>query len=83
MKKRLSFICAAFALFSFAASAVTAQQLDKKYAPIEVVTPARPAGQQDVIGLTAPKLKTVRIGVIGLGMRGIGVIERWVHLPGV
>ena len=83
MKKRLSFICAAIAFFSFAASAVTAQQLDKKYAPIEVVTPARPAGQQDVIGLTAPKLKTVRIGVIGLGMRGIGVIERWVHLPGV
>lgn len=50
MKKRLSFICAAIAFFSFAASAVTAQQLDKKYAPIEVVTPARPAGQQDVIG---------------------------------
>ena len=28
----------------------------KVYAPIEVETPERPAGQQDVVGLTVPKM---------------------------
>ena len=30
----------------------------KEYAPIEVAVPERPAGQQDVIQLTTPKLVT-------------------------
>lgn len=34
----------------------------KVYAPIEVETPERPAGQQDVVGLTVPKMETVRVG---------------------
>ena len=42
----------------------------KEYAPLEVPVPERPAGQQDVIELTTPKLDTVRVGFIGLGMRG-------------
>ena len=32
--------------------------------------PVRPAGQEDAILMTAPKLDTVRVGIIGLGMRG-------------
>ena len=36
---------------------------------IEIPVPQRPAGQSDVIALTAPKLDTVRTGFIGLGMR--------------
>lgn len=55
----------------------------KVYAPIEVETPERPAGQQDVVGLTVPKMETVRVGFIGLGMRGISAVERWTHIPGV
>ena len=35
-----------------------------------VETPERPAGQQHVLGLTAPKLETVRVAFVGLGMRG-------------
>lgn len=46
-------------------------------------TPERPAGQQDVVGLTVPKMETVRVGFIGLGMRGISAVERWTHIPGV
>ena len=52
------------------------------YAPIQVAVPERPAGQQDVIQLVTPKLETVRVGFIGLGMRGPGAVERWLHIPG-
>ncbi|MCD8293245.1 MAG: Gfo/Idh/MocA family oxidoreductase, partial [Prevotellaceae bacterium] len=49
---------------------------------IQVVVPERPAGQEDVIGLVAPKLDTVRVGFIGLGMRGPGAVARWTKIPG-
>ena len=50
---------------------------------IVVDTPERPAGQESAIGLTAPKLKVVRVGFVGLGMRGPGAVERFTHIPGV
>lgn len=50
---------------------------------IVVDTPERPAGQQPAIGLTAPKLSVVRVGFVGLGMRGPGAVERFTHIPGV
>lgn len=50
---------------------------------IVIETPKRPSGQKDVIGLTAPKLPVVRVGFVGLGMRGPGAVERWTHIPGV
>lgn len=37
---------------------------------------------KDVVGLTAPKLDVVRVGFIGLGMRGPGAVERFTHIPG-
>ncbi|MCR4920787.1 MAG: Gfo/Idh/MocA family oxidoreductase [Bacteroidaceae bacterium] len=46
-------------------------------------TPARPDGQQHVVGLTAPRLATVRVGFVGLGMRGPGAVSRFTHIPGV
>lgn len=50
---------------------------------IVVDTPERPAGQQDVIGLKADPIKTVRVGFVGLGMRGPGAVERFTHIDGV
>lgn len=47
-----------------------------------VDAPARPAGQQHVLGLTAPKMATVRVGFVGLGMRGPGAVARFTHIPG-
>ena len=44
--------------------------------------PERPAGQKDVLGLITPKLDTVRVGFVGLGMRGPGAVERFTHIPG-
>lgn len=49
---------------------------------IETNIPKRPAGQKDVLQLTTPKLQTVRVGFVGLGMRGIGAVERWSQIPG-
>ncbi|KAA6349203.1 Glycosyl hydrolase family 109 protein [termite gut metagenome] len=51
--------------------------------PIVLQTPVRPSGQTDVINLTAPKLETVRVGFIGLGMRGPDAVARFTHLEGV
>ena len=50
---------------------------------IVVDTPERPAGQQDVLNLTAPKIQNVRVAFVGLGMRGPGAVERFCHIPGV
>ena len=49
---------------------------------LSVYTPERPAGQEDVIGLTAEPMDTVRIGIIGVGMRGKGAVRRFTQIPG-
>ena len=49
--------------------------------PIKVKTPSRPAGQEDVIGLTVPAMDSVRLGIIGLGMRGELAVYRFTHIP--
>ena len=45
-------------------------------------TPKRPAGQQSVVGLTAAPMEVVRVGFVGLGMRGPEAVSRWTHIPG-
>lgn len=50
--------------------------------PIQTDVPARPSGQKDVLALTVPKIDTVRVGFIGLGMRGPGAVRRFTHIPG-
>lgn len=54
-----------------------------KIQPIQTKIPKRPAGQKHVIGLTAPKIDIVRVGFIGLGMRGPSAVERFTHIKGV
>lgn len=49
---------------------------------IVIQTPEREAGQEPVIGLTAPKMEVVRVGFVGLGMRGPGAVERFTYIPG-
>ncbi|RNC66968.1 Gfo/Idh/MocA family protein [Proteiniphilum sp. X52] len=53
-----------------------------KCQPIRTEVPARPSGQKDVLGLVTEKLDTVRVGFIGLGMRGPGAVQRFTHIPG-
>ena len=49
---------------------------------IQTQVPIRPAGQTDVSGLTVPKMKVVRIGIVGLGMRGPGAVYRLSNIEG-
>lgn len=42
---------------------------------IVVHSPERPAGQKSVLGLTVPKMEVVRVGFVGLGMRGPGAVN--------
>ncbi len=57
-------------------------QWEWKNGTIVVKSPERPAGQKSAIGLTAPKLEVVRVGFVGLGMRGPGAVERFTYIPG-
>lgn len=49
---------------------------------IVVDSPDRPVGQNHVLNLTTEKLNVVRVGFVGLGMRGPGAVERFTHIPG-
>lgn len=49
---------------------------------IETPVPVRGADQECMLGYVAPKLETVRVGFIGLGMRGPGAVGRFIHIPG-
>ena len=45
--------------------------------------PARAAGQESMLGFAADPIPVVRVGFIGLGMRGPGAVQRFTHLEGV
>lgn len=46
-------------------------------------TPEREPGQRSVLGLRTAPMDVVRVGFIGLGMRGPGAVERFTHIDGV
>ncbi|MDR0364844.1 MAG: Gfo/Idh/MocA family oxidoreductase [Bacteroidales bacterium] len=50
---------------------------------IKTEAPPRPEGQTDVLALRCDPISTVRVGFIGLGMRGKGAVERFMALEGV
>lgn len=45
-------------------------------------TPKRAAGQHHVLQLAVPKMDTVRVAFVGLGMRGPDAVERFTHIEG-
>lgn len=51
-------------------------------AHIQTPVPPRREGQRSVVGLTAPPLETVRIGIVGLGIRGRQALRRLSLIPG-
>ena len=44
--------------------------------------PERSAGQQDMVAFAAEPIECVRVGFIGLGMRGPGAVRRWCQIEG-
>ena len=75
MKSKVILLAAA-ALLAVACNNKKAQTILKTDVPV------RPAGQENVIGLRTEPLETVRIGVVGLGMRGSDAVERLTYVPG-
>ena len=52
-------------------------------APTHVLgAPARLRGQRSMIGVPFEEHETVRIGLIGLGNRGMGMLSGWLAVPG-
>ncbi len=82
IKTFFSIAVTAIVMFSSCASS-TNEKGGGYAAPLQTQVPERPEGQTDVIGLTVEPLETVRVGIIGLGMRGPGAVQRFIHIPGV
>lgn len=81
IKQMASLVLAGLLLTSSLASCQeTKTQCTSHIIPVE--TPARPAGQKDVLGLRHDPIPVVRVGFIGLGMRGPGAVQRFTHLEG-
>ena len=73
MKKYLFFLVA------LVVGAVSCSERTENVICVDV--PERPAGQESVVGLAADPIETVRIGVIGLGMRGASAVDRLTYVP--
>lgn len=76
------------ALLAFAAMPTASRgQFNWPYKIVDgtIVTdvPERAEGQQNVLNLTTPKLPVVRVGFVGLGMRGSDAVRRWTYLNGI
>ena len=79
----LLLLASAALLMGTAVSCKSNDNCDKKDGVIEVAVPERPAGQESALGMTADPIETVRVGFIGLGMRGSGAVPRYCFIPGV
>ena len=75
IKRTLYILTSLCLLLAFGANAQPVKTIKTK-------VPKRPAGQTDVLQLTAPPMETVRVGFIGLGMRGPDAVERFAQIEG-
>lgn len=85
MKKLLTLVAAVCLSMATGAQSLSLSPDEWHWEKGTIVTniPQRPAGQTDVLQLTAPKLETVRVAFVGLGMRGPGAVARFTYIPGV
>ena len=90
MKKLYKFLAVALmAVMAMGAQTANAQSLSPSTkwhwdkGTIVIENPERPAGQEHVLGLKADPIQTVRIGFVGLGMRGPSAVIRFCQIPGV
>ena len=81
MKKYLVLLCALAGVLFFAGCG--SEGWKKVDGVIVFDTPERAPGQKSVLGLKTEPMEVVRVGFIGLGMRGPGAVSRFTHLDGV
>lgn len=82
--KHICNILAAGAVLICAAACKSADQYGYTIEKGQIVynTPARPAGAQSMIGFACDPIENVRVGFIGLGMRGESAFKRFSCLDG-
>ena len=68
-------------VFAAAAALLLLGACSQGNGPLKTEVQPRPAGQKSVIALTADPIETVRIGIVGLGMRGSSAVERLSYVP--
>lgn len=54
----------------------------KRGGVVRLSVPQRTAGQKSVLGLRKAPIDTVRVGFVGLGMRGADAVVRYTYIPG-
>ncbi len=76
--QRIGFVAALLLITLFTACNTSSRPgVDEPFTAVEVFpTPPRPAGQTHVLELRTEPLETVRVAIIGLGMRGQGAVRR-------
>lgn len=83
MKKIIFLLCAAVAFFAASCDRSPREGFRVKDGVLVFDEPRRAAGQQSVLRLAVDPIPVVRVGFVGLGMRGPGAVERFTHLDGV
>ena len=81
MKKIIFLWCAAAALFAVGCRSSVGYVIRDGVLVFD--EPQRAPGQASVLGLTVDPIPVVRVGFIGLGMRGPSAVERFAYLDGV
>ncbi len=86
MKKILFIITSAFMISSCCSDNLVREGLSvnifKEDGAIKTEIPRRESGQENMLSFAAPALDKVRIGFIGLGMRGPGAVGRMCFIDG-
>lgn len=83
MKKIIYLLIALLTIGIYSCNCQSKAKDKKENGIIKTDIPQRPAGQKDMIAFRCDPIETVRVGFVGLGMRGPGAVERFTHIPGV
>ena len=80
LKLHLSILAAAALLLPSCDKSTKEGTYEIKDGIIYTEVPQRPEGQKDVVGLRLEPMDSVRVGFIGLGMRGPGAVNRFSNI---
>lgn len=83
MKKIIYLLIAVLAIGTYSFDCQAKTKTKRVDGVIKTEMPKRPAGQTDLVGFRCAPMETVRVGFVGLGMRGPGAVERFTHIPGI
>lgn len=82
MKRIFNIALTYAALFLILSAGGCRKSTDEVSNLIVTPVPERPAGATDLVGFAAEPIDTVRVGFVGLGMRGSEAVRRYLQIPG-